>query len=141
MKKKVCVFIIVTILLYTQSLTGQNGVLETIPIDNDSSKVINNPLTFNTTALRFLNEAKTMLIQQQWDRASQMTQIGLKYDASIADLYYLQAVSLFEKGETKSLVIESLEKSLSSTVSWYEYNRDAARILLASLYVDVKKAQ
>ncbi len=103
------------------------------------SQEINNPSTFHSTALRFLDASKQKLIEQNWNAAYVLAETALQYDSSIADLYFLKALCLLEKNNPTYEVIENLEQSLDDTVYWYQYTEEAARLLLAKLYVGIKK--
>ncbi len=100
-----------------------------------------NPSTFHATALTFLEGAKNKLIEQNWDAAHALSTTALIYDSSIADLYYIQAISLFESGALPYSIIKPLEASLDKNVLWYQYTEDSAQLLLARMYVLTKRAQ
>ncbi len=103
---------------------------------------INNPSTFNKTALQYFSVAQSKLIEQEWQSAYALADHATIYDDSIADLYYIMAISLYEQGAEYYRVIPLLEKSLDkTTVAWYSFNRDSARLLLSSMLVSVKKPE
>ncbi len=132
-------YIFILIILLTTALTGafvQEGYFN----ETENPPVINNPVLFHSTALRFLDEAKNALINQNWDLAYMLSERSLVYDSSIADAYYIQAISLLEKEGTVATVITLLEKSLDDSVQWYAYTRDSGRLLLSKQYVKVTKA-
>ncbi len=143
MCKNKCLFLSVIFLFFIASFSfGQVSLDDTNMVQFENVQELNNPSTFNKTALLFLEEAKKQLIQNNWDLAYTIAENALVYDSSIADLYYIQAISLFEKDEIYYKIVQLLEKSLSQNeTTWYDFNKDSSRILLARLYVDIKKAQ
>ncbi len=139
--KKYFLFVILSFSITIYSFT-QEAVSNTDSLGTNNMQSVNNPSTFNRTALRFLEEARRNLLTQNWASVDSLTHDALQYDSSIADLYYIQAISLYEQGKEAYNVIPLLEQSLNENgVEWYIYNKDAARILLARLYVDVKRVE
>ncbi len=103
---------------------------------------INNPSTFNKTALQYFSVAQSKLIEQEWQSAYALADHATIYDDSIADLYYIMAISLYEQGAEYYRIIPLLEKSLDKTIAaWYSFNRDSARTMLARCYVMTKNAE
>ncbi len=139
-KQRCTILSLIAFLCISRPVFGQETLTTSDELQIENIRTLNNPSTFNKTALRFFEEAKKYLIMQDWESAYSIAEHALVYDNAIADLYYIQAISLFEKGEQPFVVIPLLEKSLSEAeTNWYDYNRDAARTLLARLYVDVKR--
>ena len=91
-----------------------------------------NPAQYRTTALRFIDSAKNCFVHADYENAVSQAAAGLTYDDSVADLYYIQALALSVQEAPAYMRTPLLRNSLSRT--WYAYNRDAARLLLADLY-------
>lgn len=84
------------------------------------------------TAIRYLQLAKQYASEKNWNAADSQAVLGLAYDESIADLWYIRAASQMGLGTARSKVIPLVTKSLSGT-EWVDYNRDGARILYADI--------
>lgn len=84
------------------------------------------------TAKRYLQLAKQHAADRLWAEADSEAQVGLAYDESVADLWYIRAVSLANLGGKRADVIPLVMKALDGRKSqWVDYNRDNARILYA----------
>lgn len=89
------------------------------------------------TAIRYLQLAKQYASQKQWKEADSNARLGLAYDDTIADLWYIRSVSQFHSGEKKANVLPLIVTALTSGAEWTDYNRDSARILYADLLSDM----
>ena len=87
------------------------------------------------TAIRCLQLAKSYINQNIWDAVSSRIEMGLAYDDTISDLWYLKAVTKFHSGAPRSEILPLVEHSLNFG-EWVDYNRDNARILYADLLCD-----
>lgn len=86
------------------------------------------------TAIRYLQNAKLQAAEKHWKEANSLSKVGLEYDDSVADLWYISAISLYSLGEKRANVLPIIEKSLNERqVQWVDYNRDNARILFADI--------
>lgn len=92
------------------------------------------------TALRYLRIAKSYAVQGDWQKASASATAGNNYDSSVADLWYLMALSQYNNGATRKKVLPILQNSLNGT-EWVDYNRSSARIFYADLLCSVGKAR
>ncbi len=90
------------------------------------------------TAIRYMQLAKQKLAEKQWADADFNAKLGLAYDDSIADLWYIRAAAKMNKGDKKSEVLPLVEKSLDGT-QWADYNKDGARILYADILCSARK--
>ncbi len=90
------------------------------------------------TAIRYLQLSKQYATQKQWAESDSNAGLGLAYDDTIADLWYLRAVSKANSGEKKAKVLPLVEKALTEG-EWVDYNRDGARVLYADLLCDTRK--
>lgn len=92
------------------------------------------------TALRYLQLAKNYLVQNDWNAVHSTCENGLQYDDSIADLYYLNALSLFQTGALRCDIIPVIKNSLSSK-EWVDYNKTNARVFYADLLCSTGKPE
>ena len=90
------------------------------------------------TALRCLTTASNYAVKKDWQSAVSQSQLGLSYDESISDLWYIFAVGQNALGASKADVLTIVEKSLNCN-DWVDYNRDNARILYADLLADTMR--
>lgn len=87
------------------------------------------------TAVRCLKLAESYLSVGDWGNALSQSDLGLAYDDSVADLWYVKAASQNKLGESKANIIPLVKKALSEG-EWVDYNREGARILYADLMCD-----
>lgn len=87
------------------------------------------------TAVRCLKLAESYLSTGDWGNALSQAELGLAYDETVADLWYIKAASQSKMGSSKALVISLVTKALTEG-EWVDYNRDGARILYADLLSD-----
>lgn len=90
------------------------------------------------TAIRYLQLAKQNFSDKNWDEAVSASKIGLAYDDSIADLWYINAAAKMNRGDKKSEVLSLVSKSLAGG-EWVDYNKDGARILYADLLCSTRE--
>ena len=84
------------------------------------------------TALRYLKLAQDYVLKSQWENVLSNAEIGLTYDSSLADLWYVKSIAESQTQEKPYIIIENLEKSLER--EWVSYNPKGAKILLANYY-------
>src|SRR5574344_2186946 len=111
----------------------QAFALGNIKSDNplqDSARLAN-----RRTALRCLALAKEYAADKDWNAVTSQAALGLAYDDTIADLWYVYAVADNALGETKAVVLPLVTKALTEG-EWVDYNRDGARILYADILCD-----
>jgi len=87
------------------------------------------------TSVRFLKLAEDSLMEKDWDGAYSQAQMGIAYDSSVADLWYICAAAMSGKGNARADIIPFVRKALTDG-QWVDYNRDGARILYADLLCD-----
>lgn len=92
------------------------------------------------TALRCLSLSKEFVDSQDWNAALSQVTLGLSYDDSVSDLWYLMAVSHSGLGAQRSVIIPLLENSLKKN-NWVDYNRDAARLMYADVLSDTGESK
>src|SRR5574344_344536 len=125
MKNKVVVFAVCTI--FASFSTFALGPVKTNDPVADSAKLAN-----RRTALRCLTLAKEYASEKDWSAVASQAVLGLAYDDTIADLWYVYAVADNALGEAKPTVLPLVTKSLTEG-EWVDYNRDGARILYADI--------
>ena len=84
------------------------------------------------TALRCLSNATNYASEKNYEAAMSQAQLGIAYDDSISDLWYVVAASSSAVGKTKAEILPVLEKSLRIN-NWVNYNRDNARLMAADI--------
>ncbi len=87
------------------------------------------------TALRCLSSASSYASRQNWAAAISQAELGLSYDDTISDLWYVRAVAENGSGGTKAAVQALVKRALDGG-NWVDYNRDNARILYADMLAD-----
>ncbi|MFA6856786.1 MAG: tetratricopeptide repeat protein [Treponema sp.] len=87
------------------------------------------------TAVRFLKAAESSLIEKDWNAAYSQAQMGIAYDDSVADLWYIEAVAQNGLGNPRAEILPLVTKAVTDG-QWVDYNRDGARILYADLLCD-----
>lgn len=92
------------------------------------------------TALRYLRLAKNYAVQGDWKKALAAATAGNNYDATVADLWYLIALSQYNGGATRKAVLPALKNSLDGA-EWVDYNKSSARIFYADLLCATGKAK
>lgn len=124
MSKKFFPFCFLLALIFAQKLPAQTS----------SASVAN-----RRTAIRYLQLAKQNLSQKNWTAASSNAELGLAYDDSICDLWYINAAAKMNAGAKKAEVLPLVQKSLSGGGEWVDYNKDGARVLYADLLCSTRK--
>lgn len=84
------------------------------------------------TALRCLSNATNYASERNFDAALSQAQLGIAYDESISDLWYVVAASSSALGKTRAEILPVLDKSLTIN-NWVNYNRDNARLMAADI--------
>ena len=96
------------------------------------------PAPYTETAVRCIDIAKNLLANEEYEASYSRAALGLTYDNTVADLYYIQALGMSQRGLPPYQIEPLLKSALQN--KWYEYNKDAARLLLASLYTKTARA-
>ncbi len=87
------------------------------------------------TAERCLKLAENYLLSGDSDAALSQAELGLSYDDSISDLFYIKAVCLKELGNPVNQVL-AFSKQAKDKNNWIGYNEKGNRILLSDLLSD-----
>jgi len=96
------------------------------------------PAPYTETAVRCIDIAKNLLANEEYEASYSRAALGLTYDNTVADLYYIQALGMSQRLFPPYKIEPLLKSALQN--KWYEYNKDAARLLLASLYTKTARA-
>ncbi|MBR7064090.1 MAG: tetratricopeptide repeat protein [Treponema sp.] len=114
---KKCVFLVCVFIFFASHSFAQN----TLVFDAN-----------RRTANRFLKLAEECLGQKLYSQSYSQSQMGLNYDSSISDLWYISAASLHAQKKEAATVLPLVSKALTLN-NWVDYNKDAARSLYAEL--------
>ena len=87
------------------------------------------------TALRCLKLAEDCLVVNDWQNALSQADLGLSYDDSISDLYYIKAAAELNLGGTKADALRTISIAFKKD-SWAGYSKNGARIFNADLLSD-----
>ena len=96
------------------------------------------PAPYTETAVRCIDIAKNLLANEEYEASYSRAALGLTYDNTVADLYYIQALGMSQRLFPPYKIEPLLKSALQN--KWYEYNKDAARLLLASVYTKTTRA-
>ncbi len=111
------------------SLFLSAGILFTSAAQNSASGANKN------TALRCLKLAESCLVGNDWQNALNQAELGLSYDNSISDLYYIKAAASLNLGGTKADALRLLSSAFERA-SWAGYTKNGARLFVADLLSD-----
>lgn len=84
------------------------------------------------TAVRYLKLSEQYAAGKNWQSADSSAELGLSYDSSVSDLWYIRAVSKNSMGIPKYNIIPIIQNALSAD-DWVDYNKDSARVLYADI--------
>lgn len=88
-----------------------------------------------TSATRCLKLAENYLINSDWNNAFRQAELGISYDDSISDLFYVKA-ACFSGMEKPKAEILSVIKLAFEKDNWIGYNKNGARLFIADLLCD-----
>lgn len=128
-KKVFPLFVLSLFLVFSENLFSQT--------EKTSASIAN-----RRTAIRYLRLAKQNVSQKNWTEAASYADLGLAYDDTVSDLWYIKAVSKIQGGEKKSEVLPLVKHSLGIDYpygDWVDYNKDGARILYADILCATRK--
>ena len=87
------------------------------------------------TALRCLKLAENCLMGNDWQNALSQAELGLSYDESISDLYYIKAAASLNLGGTRADALRLISTAFEIG-NWAGYTKNGARIFIADLLSD-----
>lgn len=99
-------------------------------------------MTARKNATRCLKVAKNYLTTGEVSRAQNYAQLGLGYDDSICDLWYILAKTRLLLGGERGKVLPLIQRAMAGVrKDWVDYNYDGARVLYAQLLCDTDSEQ
>lgn len=128
MKKKVCGIIL--------SLAFLAYALD--PIKSGDSLLDSANLANRRTALRCLSNATNYASEKKYGEALVQSELGIAYDDSISDLWYLKAACSLATGKIRAEIIPLLDRSLKND-NWVNYNKDNARLMAADILSETNR--
>ena len=84
------------------------------------------------TAERCLSLSESFMLNSDWQNALNQAELGLSYDETISDLFYVKAAAQSNLGYKKAEVLETIKESFSKD-NWINYTKNSARILYADM--------
>ncbi len=87
------------------------------------------------TAERCLSLSENFMLNNDWQNALSQAELGLSYDDTISDLFYVKAAAQSNLGYTKAQVIQTIKESFTKD-NWVNYTKNSARILYADVLCD-----
>ena len=84
------------------------------------------------TAERCLNLSESFMLNNDWQNALNQAELGLSYDETISDLFYVKATAQSNLGYKKAEVLETIKESFAKD-NWINYTKNSARILYADI--------
>ena len=84
------------------------------------------------TAERCLSLSESFMLNDDWQNALNQAELGLSYDETISDLFYVKAAAQSNLGYKKAEVLETIKESFSKD-NWINYTKNSARILYADI--------
>ncbi len=84
------------------------------------------------TAERCLKLAEKCILANEYKGALNQAEMGLAYDETVSDLYYVKASSQNQLGYKRAEVLDSISKAFNYN-NWVNYNKNSARIFYADL--------
>lgn len=89
------------------------------------------------TAERCLKIAESCLLANDYSNAKKQVELGLTYDDSISDFYYIKAAVQLHESKPKADIISIIRTAFAKD-NWVSYSLNGARILLADLLCQTK---
>ena len=84
------------------------------------------------TAERCLSLSENYMLNSDWQNALNQAELGLSYDESISDLFYVKAAAQSNLGYAKAQVLQTIKESFAKD-NWINYTKNSARILYADI--------
>lgn len=103
---------------------------------NANVKIVN-----RKAAVNCLTKASEELANKNWTNALFYADLGLAYDNSIADFYYIIAKSYNKLGRSIKEQIVFAESATKENMKWRYYDKKDAKVFCASLYAKTARYQ
>lgn len=84
------------------------------------------------TAVRCYQQGKVYLEDAQWTYALSQAELGLGYDTSISDLWFVNAYASYQLRKNPAEILPTIKKAIEQD-KWVDYNKDGALLLYAEL--------
>ncbi len=84
------------------------------------------------TAERCLSLSESFMLNDDWQNALNQAELGLSYDETLSDLFYIKAAAQSNLGYKKAEVLETIRQSFEKD-NWINYTKNSARILYADI--------
>lgn len=133
MKRKCLLFVVFSFMVALVPLFAQGYNSTSYDPLDDSAGAAN-----RRTALRCLTLSKDYARRGNWDACVSQASLGISYDETVSDLWYMLAVAETATGKSKAVASSYLKKAMEEK-NWLDYNRDAARILYADILCDTQR--
>ena len=78
------------------------------------------------TAERCLSLSENFMLNNDWQNALGQAELGLSYDDTISDLFYVKAAAQSNLDYTKAQVIQTIKESFAKD-NWVNYTKNSAR--------------
>lgn len=88
-----------------------------------------------TSATRCLKIAENYLMNSDWDNALRQAELGISYDDSISDLFYIKAACFNGMKKSKAEILSIIKLAFEKD-NWIGYNKNGARLFIADLLCD-----
>ena len=92
------------------------------------------------TAIRCYQQSRDYIEKSQWTNAFSQSELGLVYDDSISDLWFVNAYAGQRLGKSPAEVLPSIKKAVEQD-KWIDYNKDGALLLYAELLSHTGESQ
>ena len=79
------------------------------------------------TAERCLSLSESFMLNDDWQNALNQAELGLSYDETLSDLFYIKAAAQSNLGYKKAEVLETIRQSFAKD-NWINYTKNSARI-------------
>ena len=103
------------------------GVVQFASAQNKNAAAAN-----RKTAERCLSLSESFMLNDDWQNALNQAELGLSYDETISDLFYVKAAAQSNLGYKKAEVLETIKESFAKD-NWINYTKNSARILYADM--------
>ena len=92
------------------------------------------------TALRCYQQSKKYVEKAEWENAFSQAELGLTYDDTISDLWFVSAYAAHRLGKNPAELLPSLKKAMERD-KWVDYNKDGALLLYAELLTNTGESR
>lgn len=105
-----------------------------------SNSVSSASLSNRKTSVKYLKLSQQYVSDKDWNQADKTAALGLQYDDSVADLWYIRALSSVSLSGSKFDSLNYIEKAFADC-DWVDYNNNAARVLYADILSKIGQSE